>query len=70
MSEILGVFRGLRVRGLEVWRFGGSEVQKCQTVGWFNIQTSKCYRELELFKSGLVLMYDGRVGARMREQEY
>ena len=67
MSEILRVFRGLRDRGTEVWRFEGLEVLDSKG---FNIQTSKCYRELKLFNSRLALMYDGRAGARMREQEY
>ena len=61
------VFGGLRVGGLEVQRFGGSEVLSSR---WFNIQTSKCYREFELFNRRLALMYDGRVEARTREQEY
>ena len=54
MSEIIGVF-------------GGSEVLGSR---WFDIWTSKCYRELELFNRKLALMYDGRAEARMREQEY
>ena len=57
----------LEVRGSEGQRFGGLEVLGSK---WFNIQTSKCYRELELFNSRLVLMYDGGVEARMREQKY
>ena len=56
MSEILGV-----------WRFGGSEVLSSR---WFDIQTSECYRELELFNRKLALMYNGRVEARTREQDY
>ena len=35
-----------------------------------NIQTSKCYRGSQLFNGRLALMYDGRVEARTREQEY
>ena len=66
-SEILRVFGGPRVRGSEVLRFWGSEVLDSK---WFDIRSSKCYRELQLFNSRLALMYNGRVGARMREQEY
>ena len=51
----------------EGWRVGGLEVLGSR---WFNIQTSECYREFKLFNRKLVLMYDGRVEARMREQEY
>ena len=49
------------------WRVGGSEVLSSR---WFDIWTSKCYREFELFNSKLALMYDGRAEARMKEQEY
>ena len=48
-------------------RFGGSEVLSSR---WFNIRTSECYREFELFNRKLALMYDGRVEARTREWEY
>ena len=61
MSEILGVWRS------EVWRFGGLEVLSSR---WFDIQTSKCYREFELFNRKLALMYNGRAEARIREWEY
>ena len=57
----------LEVRGLEVQRFRGSEVLSSR---WFDIQTSKCYREFALFNRRLALMYNGRVEARMREWEY
>ena len=85
MSEVLSVWRskgrrfgglevwgfgGLEVwrfGGLEVWRFGGSEVLSSR---WFNIRTSKCYREFKLFNRRLALMYDGRAEARTREWEY
>ena len=61
------MLEGWRVGGLEGWRVGGSEVLSSR---WFDIQTSKCYREFELFNRKLVLMYDGRVEARTREREY
>ena len=69
MSEVLSVWRseGRRVGGSEVWRFGGSEVLSSR---WFDIQTSKCYREFELFNRRLALMYNDGAEARTREWEY
>ena len=61
------MFGGLRVRGSQVRRFRDSEVLSSR---WSNIWTSKCYREFELFNRRLALMYNGRVEARMGEQEY
>ena len=58
---------GQRAGGSEVQRFGGSRVLDSK---WFDIWTSECYRELGLFNSRQALMYDGRAGARMREQKY
>ena len=55
--------------------FGGSEGQRFRGLElldskWFDIQTSKGYRGSQLFNDRLALMYDGRVEARTREQEY
>ena len=61
------VFGGPRVGGSEVQRFRGSEVLSSR---WFNIRTSKGYREFKLFNWRLALMYDGRAEARTREWEH
>ena len=61
------VFGGPRVGGSEVQSFRDSEVLSSR---WFNVQTSECYREFKLFNRRLVLMYNGRAEARMREWEY
>ena len=55
--------------------FGRSEGQRFRELElldskWFDIQTSECYRGSQLFNGRLALMYDGRVEARTREQEY
>ena len=61
MSEVLGVQRS------KGQRFRDSEVLSSRQ---FDIWTSKCYREFELFNRRLALMYDGRAEARTREWEY